>query len=260
MSIIYEPKGKAREYSPLALNLFNGCDHGCKYCYVPACTWREDANRAPVVRAGFIESLKKELRKGPVPRQQVLLSFLTDPYCHFAIGYGRETVRNTLRLFSEYRVPTAVLTKNPLEACRLDAAIFAHMNCKVGSTLTFIEPADSLEWEPNAPLPESRFAGLERLHNAGIRTWASIEPVIDPEQSLRCIEITSPVVDSYKIGKLNHFKDIEAGIDWDEFLARAVKLLRDAGKPFYVKEDLRKHNRSTELTAEECDCDHLTIK
>ena len=34
MSQIYEPRGRAREYSPLALNYFTGCDHGCQYCYV----------------------------------------------------------------------------------------------------------------------------------------------------------------------------------------------------------------------------------
>ena len=33
MSLIYEPKGKAREYSPLALNVYSGgCDHACRYC------------------------------------------------------------------------------------------------------------------------------------------------------------------------------------------------------------------------------------
>jgi DNA repair photolyase len=31
---IYEPAGRAREYSPLALNHFKGCEHGCLYCYV----------------------------------------------------------------------------------------------------------------------------------------------------------------------------------------------------------------------------------
>ena len=36
MSIIYQPKGKAREYSPLAANLYLGCNHGCKYCYAPS--------------------------------------------------------------------------------------------------------------------------------------------------------------------------------------------------------------------------------
>ena len=31
---IYEPAGRAREYSPLALNYFKGCTHNCAYCYV----------------------------------------------------------------------------------------------------------------------------------------------------------------------------------------------------------------------------------
>jgi DNA repair photolyase len=28
--IIYEPRGKAKEYADLAANLYLGCDHGCK--------------------------------------------------------------------------------------------------------------------------------------------------------------------------------------------------------------------------------------
>jgi len=31
--LIYQPKGKAREYSPWACNLFNGCTNNCSYCY-----------------------------------------------------------------------------------------------------------------------------------------------------------------------------------------------------------------------------------
>ena len=36
MPIIYEPRGKAREYSELAVNLYTGCSHACRYCYCPA--------------------------------------------------------------------------------------------------------------------------------------------------------------------------------------------------------------------------------
>ena len=32
MGMIYEPRGRAREYSPLALNVYNKCDHFCRYC------------------------------------------------------------------------------------------------------------------------------------------------------------------------------------------------------------------------------------
>jgi len=35
MPIIYEPSGKALEYSPLAANLYAGCGHRCVYCYAP---------------------------------------------------------------------------------------------------------------------------------------------------------------------------------------------------------------------------------
>ena len=31
--LIYQPKGKAREYSPWACNLYNGCTNNCTYCY-----------------------------------------------------------------------------------------------------------------------------------------------------------------------------------------------------------------------------------
>ena len=37
MDVIYEPRGAALEYSPLACNLRKGCTHGCLYCYAPAC-------------------------------------------------------------------------------------------------------------------------------------------------------------------------------------------------------------------------------
>lgn len=30
---IYEPKGKAREYAELALEVYKTCSHMCKYCY-----------------------------------------------------------------------------------------------------------------------------------------------------------------------------------------------------------------------------------
>jgi len=30
---IYEPAGRAAEFSKFALNLFNGCSHGCEYCF-----------------------------------------------------------------------------------------------------------------------------------------------------------------------------------------------------------------------------------
>jgi DNA repair photolyase len=33
--IIYETRGKAREYAPLGIELYTGCSYRCKYCFVP---------------------------------------------------------------------------------------------------------------------------------------------------------------------------------------------------------------------------------
>ena len=30
LKVIYEPKGKAGEYAKYAVNLYNGCTHGCR--------------------------------------------------------------------------------------------------------------------------------------------------------------------------------------------------------------------------------------
>ena len=35
MKPIYEPKGAAKEYGDLALNIYTGCPHRCYYCYCP---------------------------------------------------------------------------------------------------------------------------------------------------------------------------------------------------------------------------------
>jgi DNA repair photolyase len=35
LKTIYKPRGRAKEYSEYALTIYNGCDFGCKYCFVP---------------------------------------------------------------------------------------------------------------------------------------------------------------------------------------------------------------------------------
>jgi hypothetical protein len=108
------------------------------------------------------------------------------------------------------------------------------------TTLTFTDVNDSKRHEPNADSPLERFESLKMAKQQyGIKTWASIEPVIDPQQSLALIEETAPYVDLFKIGKLNHADSPH--IDWRTFAAQAIELCENLGVRYFIKIDLAKH-------------------
>jgi len=242
-SIIYIPKGRAREYSPLACNLYSGCGHRCSYCYAPSAVRKSSEDfYQPAPRANIIDKIKSDAirlsRSGHVG--QVLLCFTCDPYQPIDANLG--LARQAIQVLHEYGFTVQVLTKGGRRALR-DIDLFTGKDA-FASTLTFISESDSLEWEPNAATPSDRFDTLRQFHAAGIPTWASLEPVIDPEQSLEIIRQTHPFVDLYKVGKLN-YHPIASAIDWASFAHRAVALLKRLGKPYYIKKDLERYLSNT---------------
>ncbi len=265
MAAIYEPQGAAREYSPLALNYIKGCDHGCVYCYVPKMMKR--------FNAGYVHSdvyikeekvLMKEIlssaKKHQNSEKQVFLSFLTDPYSHF----NKETklTRRVLEILLEYNIPVSILSKGGYNVLE-DMDLFKKFGDKIqiGGSLTFTNDADSLKWEKNASLPAERLDTLKILHLNGIKTWASMEPVIFPEQSLEIMELTKDYVDGYKIGKLNHFNNHEKKFDWTKFLSDAVAIMRKNNELFYIKKDLLAFkDPSLFLNDFEIDMDFMALK
>lgn len=239
MSLIYTPKGKAREYSPLALNIYNGCDHGCTYCYTPLIRRDKTLNKTVHIRNDFLIKLEKELFKN-IPREQILLSFMCDPYSHFEMD--EKLTRSTIEYLNLKKCKIAILTKGG-NRCLRDLDVFKRFSnrIKVGATLTLMNERQCAEIEPKAAKPSNRLNTLKILHENSIKTWVSIEPVIDPVQSLQLIKESIPFTDQYKIGKMNHFeKRFNPNIDWKKFMIDSVSMLRKHNKLFYVKEDLRK--------------------
>jgi DNA repair photolyase len=256
MQAIYEPKGKAREYAPLALNLYRGCSHGCRYCYAPSATCTDRATFAQAApRLGIIEAAEAQLIKeawSPGLFEQmdwldpVLLCFTCDPYQPADDKY--RLARAAIDLLHRYGHGVHVLTKGGLSACRdfrgrpgartRDSGLGSHPDDAFACTLTFIHEGQSLEWEPEAASPRARISALREAHERGITTWASLEPVIDPEQSLELIRRTAAFVDLYKVGRWNY--DARAKeIDWPAFGTHAMALCESLGKPYYLKHDLR---------------------
>jgi DNA repair photolyase len=265
MAAIYEPQGAAREYSPLALNYIKGCDHGCVYCYVPNMMKRFNSNyvhsnvyiKEESLLMKEIELSAKKNRDSP---KQVFLSFTTDPYSHF--NNETKLTRRVLEILLKNNIPVSILSKGGSNMLS-DIDLFKEFgrNIQVGASLTFTDEKDSLKWEKNGALPDERFETLRILHENGIKTWASMEPVIFPEQSLEIMRITSEYVDGFKIGKLNHFKKHEDKFNWTIFLNDSIKIMRENKKLFYIKNDLSKFsNKDTFLLPHERDMDFMALK
>lgn len=235
MEVIYEPRGKAREYSELACNVYAGCEHGCQYCYCPAIRRQTldvfSAKAEP--RKDILRKIDSDARKMAHDTREILLSFMCDPYQPVESHYG--VTREALRIFAKWDLRVQVLTKGGTLACR-DFDLLRNNGWKFGTTLLFSEQASADEWEPGAAKLADRVTAIRAAHDAGIYTWVSVEPVIEPAQALEVIGSLIDVVDFWKVGKLNHNREVEAGVDWAKFLRDAQSLLGD--RPHYIKKDL----------------------
>jgi len=252
----------AKEYSPYAANLYIGCSHCCEYCYAPHTLQRSPGNYfgIPEPRKNVLKYLKQDLETHSY-KKQILLSFIGDVYCNNTDN--SETTRAALELLNAHNAPVAVLSKGGKKILR-DIDVFKAFGDRitVGSTLTFLDAVKSKKWEPGAALPEERLETLKELHNAGIKTFASFEPVIDPGESLKIIEKTlyDNSVVHYKIGKLNNYKGLDKGLDWQGFLKEALAMLRPAKKQLYIKKCLWMLAPDVELFEDEIDPERYIVK
>ena len=237
MSVIYKPRGRALEYSPLALNIFKGCVHGCQYCFAPASTYtgRDDFHSNPSPRADIVNKVRSSAKKHQGTSDRVLLCFTSDPYQPEEIERG--ITREVITILAENKIPYQILTKGGMLAAR-DFDIMARSDCKFASTIVFVDDADRAKWEPMAATFEDRVQALKGARAMGIPTWVSLEPVIDPEQSLSVIRQCHKFVDFWKVGMLNHHA-LTKTIAWKKFHDDAVALLESLGADYYIKNDLR---------------------
>ena len=236
-SYIYAPAGQAGEYAPLAANPYRGCGHRCAYCYVPAVLRmdRKDFDAGSVPRPDFLAHLIKDAKKYQAAgsREQVMLSFTTDPY---PPEYHLLT-RHVLEALRDHGLGFCTLTKGGSRALR-DLDIFRPDRDAFASTLTSLDAAFSRKWERGAALPEERIATLRTFHEAGIFTWVSLEPTLDIEASLEIVQETHGFVDLYKIGRVNYLPMTKT-TDWKTYTEKMVDLCGRLGARHYIKRDLQ---------------------
>ncbi len=238
MRAIYETAGRAKEYCPLAVNLYQGCGHGCIYCYGADVT-RQDPEafkKSPHIRNGILGGLERDAARltklgqyGPV-----LMCFVTDPYQ--PLDGALQVTRKAIELLHHYGMRVTILTKGGKRA-EQDFDLLKPGKDAFATSLTLFDPDMSRLWEPEAAPPFQRMDSLRHAHELGIETWVSCEPVIDPEQTFDLIRATAPYVDLFKVGTLNYHPHGKT-IDWASFARQAERLLIRLGKSYYLKKDL----------------------
>lgn len=239
-NIIYPPKGQAGEYSKLACNPYRGCGHGCAYCYVPLVLKmkRTDFDKIALPRDNFLLKLKKDAVKYQMNRskEQVMLSFTTDPYHPFNTSLTREVLIE----LRNHGLSFCTLTKGGPRALR-DIDLFRPDRDAFASTLTSLDDKFSKKWERNAALPQDRIETLKKFHKKGIFTWVSLEPTLDTASSLEIIKHTHKFVDLYKIGRANYLKEITKTTNWEKYTHDIIDLCQKLGVKHYIKKDLQKY-------------------
>jgi DNA repair photolyase len=232
---IYKPKGAAKEYGDLAINIYTGCNHGCTYCFAPALLRknREDFEKVKL-RKDIVESVKKQIEREQIMGKMIHLCFICDPY---PADIDTMPTREIIRIIKKSGNYVQILTKGGFRAERDFDLLDDNDNFGVTfagySALDFFGANDI---EPKADAPISRLASLQTAHRKGIKTWVSCEPVLTA-RSIYDLIVIPDYIDSYKIGKLNYHS---SDINWKEFGNECERLCNQYNRQYVIKDGLRK--------------------
>lgn len=168
----------------VSINPYRGCEHGCIYCYArPTHEYLGfsaglDFETKILVKDDAPALLRKELAAPKWQPQVVALSGATDPYQPIERRLG--LTRRCLEVFSEFRNPVGVVTKNHL-ICRdsdLLAELAQHQAAMAFLSITTLDAELSRRMEPRATHPAGRLAAIEELTRAGVPVGVLVAPVI----------------------------------------------------------------------------------
>ena len=206
---IYNPAGKAGEYSRWACNFYIGCSNDCSYCYCKKGYLGLLWTNAPQLKKCFKDTedafriFSSELERNitELHKDGLFFTFSSDPMLP-------EAKPLTLRCIDwalDKGVPVQILTKRAEFAQDIRwVQLVPEKRKKIafGFTLTGCD-----DLEPGASSNQERMDAMRKLHDLGYRTFASIEPVVDPVSSMKCIWLTADCCDLFKVGLMSGKKD-----------------------------------------------------
>jgi len=183
------------------INPYTGCQHGCTYCYARFMK-RFTGHKEPWgefvdVKINASDLLQVEIKRKK--RGRVWVSGVCDPYQPLEAQY--KLSRRCLEILEQHNWPVTVQTRSPLILRDIDILKEAR-DFEVGFTVTTIDDGIRKLFESNAPPIKDRLNALDALHQAGIRTYAMIAPMLPGAESLA--EALEGKVDSIIVDRMNY--------------------------------------------------------
>lgn len=232
------------EYGDYTINHVQGCAHGCKYpCYAmmmarrfgKAKTYEEWCE--PKLVENSLSILDKEIPKLKDKIKSVQLCFTTDPFMYKYDEVSKMSIA-IIKKLNDSGIKCTALTKGilPKELAKLSK------DNEYGITLVSLDESFREKMEPNTAPFKERIKALKYLHDAGCKTWVSIEPYPTPniiEQDFDKILKSIGFVDKIIFGRMHYNKDVTAYKKHKEFFNELVDKTIDFciknGKDYHIK-------------------------
>lgn len=159
------------------INPYTGCLHGCKYCYADFMNrftghteeWGSyiDAKvNAPALCAKEAKNKKPGV---------VMFSSVTD--CYNPAESDLCLTRECLQNLPKDKFSLSILSKSALASRDIDIfKQFRHI--EIGLSFSSHRTEDREIWEPGASNPDEKALTLKKLHDAGIKTYLFISPIL----------------------------------------------------------------------------------
>lgn len=233
------------EYGDYTMNHVQGCAHGCKFpCYAFLMKKRfgqiKDYEEwlEPCLVSNTLELLDREIPRLRDKIQSVQLCFTTDPFMNGYPEVGAMSIA-AIRKLNNAGIRCTTLTKGilPLELAQLSP------ENEHGITLISLDESYREKMEPGAAPYADRLAALRALHDAGCRTWVSIEPYPTPnliEQDLQDILDAVNFVDKIIFGRTNYCKEVNAYKQhkafYNKLAVQVTEFCEQNGIQYHIKE------------------------
>lgn len=167
-----------------SLNPYQGCEHGCVYCYARPTHnfWGYNAGldfeQVILVKANATQLLEQKLSSKSWQPNVIMLSGNTD--CYQPIEHHLKVTRGLLETFWRFRHPVGIITKNALIERDLDVLRLLAQNglVRVVFSVTGADEQIRKHLEPRTSTYKERFKAIKTLKEAGIPVMVLMAPVI----------------------------------------------------------------------------------